>query len=442
MNEPMPFTQRQMEYLQRSLFSWLNVAEGGKRGGKNVLQVMAFCIALEEHPSRLHLIAGVSVATARLNIIDCDGYGLMNYFDGACRTGTYQNRDCLYVKTERGDEKIILVSGGGKNGDEKLIQGNTYGMAYVTEANLCAPAFIKEIFDRTISSPNRKIFHDLNPKAESHWYYSDILAQHERKQQENPSYGYNYGHFTLTDNMSISDEQMRRVIGTYDKNTVWYQRDILGLRKQAEGLIYQTFADDPESFLVDAGEYLKEKRLARVLTGVDWGHNKSANTQVAFVVTQGIEELIALDEFYTTEKLDPEQLYSKHLEFMRGVERRYGRMVTYCDNAEMMLVRGLKNSAAKAGIAAGVLECVKRPITDRIVLFNSLFAQGRIKIDRNRCPKLIDAFKSAVWDSKAVGKDVRLDDGTSNIDSLDAAEYAVCGIMKELEIAGRVRNGG
>ena len=83
---------------------WFNVAEGGKRGGKNVLITMAYCTILEKHPSRIHLIAGVSTATARLNILDCDGFGLKNYFEGRCREGTYQNRDCLYIQTATGEK--------------------------------------------------------------------------------------------------------------------------------------------------------------------------------------------------------------------------------------------------------------------------------------------------------------------------------------------------
>ena len=61
-----------MNYLRRTLTSWLNVAEGGKRGSKNVLNTYAFCINLETHPDKIHLIAGVSNATARINIAECD----------------------------------------------------------------------------------------------------------------------------------------------------------------------------------------------------------------------------------------------------------------------------------------------------------------------------------------------------------------------------------
>ena len=55
-NEYSPFDEKQAEYIQKCQNSWLNVAEGGKRGGKNVINVLAFCIALENHPDKLHML--------------------------------------------------------------------------------------------------------------------------------------------------------------------------------------------------------------------------------------------------------------------------------------------------------------------------------------------------------------------------------------------------
>lgn len=41
------------------------------------------------------------------------------------------------------------------------------------------------------------------------------------------------------------------------------------------------------------------------------------------------------------------------------------------------------------------------------------------------CDSLVAAFCSAVWDPDEITKNVRLDDGTSDIDSLDAFEYTI-----------------
>lgn len=424
MNIPAPFSQNQNAFFWHCFDSWFNVAEGGKRGGKNVLITMAYCSILEKHPSKIHLIAGVSTSTARLNILDCDGYGMLNFFEGRCRTGQYQNRDCLYVQTPMG-EKIVLVSGGGKDRDERLIKGNTYGTAYITEANECHPNFIQEVFDRTISSPNRKVFHDLNPKYQQHWYY-DILKFHEQQQLLNPSYGYNYGHFTIADNMSISDAQLREILKTYDKSTVWYARDIKGERKAAEGLIYQSFANHTGEFLIDdpAGWCSAHgKRFYRIMLGVDFGGTKSHTAFKAVGITYDWFVVVLDEEHMDSVELDPDKLNKKFCEFVRRVQAVYGRSQTRADNEESVLIRGLQNAVRREGLQTAVLNALKLQINDRIKLTTMLMAQKRLLISR-KCEHMIDAFQTAIYDPDKF-EDVRLDDGTSDIDSLDAFEYAI-----------------
>ena len=246
MNQYSPFDEKQAQYIQECQTSWLNVAEGGKRGGKNVINTLAFCIALENHPDKLHLVAGVSISSAKLNIIDCDGYGLSNYFEGRCHEGKYKNKDCIYVYTITGT-KIVLISGGAKDGDEKYIKGNTYGMAYVTEANECHKKFLNEVMDRTLSSSDRKIFHDLNPKPPAHWYYTDFLKFHEEQQTKIRGYGYNYGHFNIFNNLSISNEKLKKTLMTYNKNSIWYKRDIKGDRIASAGVLFGDIANNKAS---------------------------------------------------------------------------------------------------------------------------------------------------------------------------------------------------
>lgn len=115
MNKPAPFSVRQMEYFQRCFSNWFNVAEGGKRGGKNVLQVMAFCTLLETHKNKIHLVAGVSVATAKLNILDCDGYGLLNYLRDAAGKGSIKTVIAFMCK-RKPERRLCWCRAAGKMG--------------------------------------------------------------------------------------------------------------------------------------------------------------------------------------------------------------------------------------------------------------------------------------------------------------------------------------
>jgi hypothetical protein len=57
--------------------------------------------------------------------------------------------------------------------------------------------------------------------------------------------------------------------------------------------------------------------------------------------------------------------------------------------------------------------------------------QGGTRILKG-CTSTIDALSEAMWDSKVKTADVRLDDGTTNIDNLDAQEYSTEPYMREM----------
>lgn len=407
-NRPAPLSERQYEYMQRCINSWFNVAEGGKRGGKNVLQTLIFCSLLETHKNKIHLVAGVSSATAKLNILDCDGYGLLNYFEGRCREGKYKDRDCVYVQTKTG-EKIVLVSGGGKDGDEKLIKGNTYGMAYVTEANECHRKFLKEVFDRTLSSTDRKIFHDLNPKEEEHWYYTEILKFHEEQQANDENYGYNYGHFTLVDNMSMSDEKIRTVLKTYQKGTVWYKRDIKGERAVAKGIIFRKFKENNIPYLCDDSilKYNKDGELfprpSKVIIGMDFGGNGSMTTMVCSLYFRGYHFIYPVEEDYLelSPDIDANNICDKYIEFYRRCAAKYERIDwTFPDSASTTMINSLRSAAKKEGLPYDhIAGCRKNEISERPRTVDLLLNTGRMKVHK-RCVNLRKAIGTLKWDEK------------------------------------------
>lgn len=425
-NNPAPFTKNQIAYLRRTLDSWLNIAEGGKRGGKNVLQVLAFCMSLENHKNKLHLIGGVSQTTAKLNVIDCDGYGIMNYFDGKCRQGKYNDRSALFVQTVNG-EKVILVSGGAKDGDEKYIKGNTYGMAYITEANECHPKFIQEVFDRTLSSSDRKIFHDLNPKSEKHWYYTDVLNFHEAQAKSDASYGYNYGHFTIADNLSVSDDKLKAILKTYQKGTVWYERDILGKRKTAQGIIFPNFADNHEPYMVSKNEL--PSRYSNVEVGFDIGGNGSA-----YALTCTARGHDGIQYKLKSQKRQAESMSMSDVEdfvtdFCEYVENMYGVNIEIinCDHVDVIINTINDNTRYRAA------KCYKPPLKDRVFLYSKLLKAKKVMFVEGECDDLIDEMSELIFDPKS-SEAVYLDDGSYQIDTWDSNIYSESGYWNYIEI--------
>lgn len=420
MNKLAPLDVKQIEFFKKCLISWLNVAEGGKRGAKNVLLDLAYCTVLENHPNKLHLVGGYNISSAKLNILDCDGYGLLNYFEGRYKEGKYKNKDCLYINTRVG-EKVLLVTGGGKANDYKAIRGNTYGTAYITEANLCHPDYIQEVFDRTLSSDDRKIFHDLNPKAPKHWYYTDILDFHEKKQKEDPNYGYNYGHFNIFNNLSISNEKLKKILSTYDKNSIWYRRDIKGDRVANEGILFADIANNSERYMTD------DLGTGGIITiGVDFGGNSSAHSFTCSRIPRDFSVLtfIKSKRIPIDEKGKMQQLTREFKKFVMEIVNLVGiPNIIFADSAEQLLIDALRTALKEININIPIANSIKTPINDRIHLYNILAMQNRIEFVRGQTETLVEAFSEAVQDPDEVD-DRWLDDGTSDIDSLDSATYS------------------
>lgn len=438
MNKHARFDEIQTNYYQRTQVSWFNVAEGGKRGAKNIINALCFCILLEHHPDAIHLVGGVSIASAKLNIIDSNGFGIMNYFSGRCKEGKYKNKDCLYVDTKDGKRKILLISGGAKDGDEKYIKGNTYGMAYITEANECHQKFLKEVFDRTMTSSNRKVFHDLNPKSPAHWYYTEILKFHEEQQKLNKNYGYNYEHFNIFNNLSISNENLKKILSTYDKTSIWYKRDILGQRIANAGILFDLIANNKEKYLT------KDKMTGIITTGVDIGKNGSKHAFCSQIISRSYRNILTIksdevdcsnqDNVQDTDGIGVKlkQLRDGFIKHIKYVIINYGKVdYVFVDNAEPTIIDFLQKSLENENIHIPVKPSIKIPIEDRIHLIGVLLMQDRLKFIDGETNEIIKALQEATQDDKSE-TDRWLDDGTSDIDILDAFNYGIENWVREL----------
>jgi PBSX family phage terminase large subunit len=425
-----PFNERQLAFLRKMISgeNWLNFAEGGVRAGKNVLESVGWGMVIDQHPDKLHLCAGVSQSTARLNVFDCNGYGLENYFAGRFHYGEYQDKPAMFVNADVG-ERIILIAGGGKKGDDKYIAGQSYGSVLITEANDCHLDFIKETFNRTIASNQRIHIMDANPDEPTAPFYTEIMDVHARNQKLDPSYGFNYERFTIYDNMSLTDKMIERVVKTYDPATMWYKRDILGMRAVGEGAIFKQVAGNPNKYT-----WQPTIGYCKFLTfGIDWGGNKS---KTAFVATgifgdmKGIMPLADLKLQDSDETLDMSKVCREFVRFAIDVIAKYpGVEVLYvaADGENQLAIKMLKSYFRKYGISIRIQDAQKTTIMDRILFKERALNAGRylFGVDAKNC---IASTCGQVWDKK--NPNTRLDNGTADIDTADAEEYSWTPIMK------------
>lgn len=405
----------------------MSVAEGSIRSGKTIDNCIIACAYLETCPDKIHLASGSTIANAKLNIGACNGYGLENLFKGRCKWGKYKDNDCLYIYTKTG-EKIVIFAGGGKSDSYKKVLGNSYGMWIATEINEhydsddSRESFIKVAFGRQVASKKPLVLWDLNPCNPKHKIYTDYIDKYKTDFVG----GYNYEHFTLHDNLSITPLRLQEIESQYDKDSVWYRRDILGERCVAEGLVYQQFADNPEKYAID--NLPSDMVLYNI--GVDFGGNGSATTFVLTGFTRRFEKVIPIFSERHEEELNPEQLNRIFADFVRRChEVTQKPMNVYADSAEQILIRGLKSSSARNALPVQIHNARKMPILERIRLVNKLIAQDRFAVYTG-AETVKKALYEALWDKKK--EDTRLDDGSTWIDDLDAMEYSIEPYFNEL----------
>ena len=118
--------------------------------------------------------------------------------------------------------------------------------------------------------------------------------------------------------------------------------------------------------------------------------------------------------------------------------RKHNGMMEYCnvesvfwDNAETVLGNSIRNAVEKRFPWISVKPAKKKAINDRIRCTVRLMGAERFFITDD-CKSLETALSEAVWNQEVTDKDERLDDGSTDIDSLDAFEYTIERDMKYL----------
>lgn len=403
------------------------ICDGAVRSGKTSIMMWAFVRwAMEDFSGQRFGVCGRTVDSCTKNII-------------VPFTEMSLAKERYIIRWRRGDKVMEVrrgavtnyfeVFGGKDEASYTLIQGRTLAGVLLDEVVLMPRSFVEQALARC-SVDGAKLWFSCNPGSPHHWFYQEWIKRHRERNAL-------YLHFEMKDNPGLSEKTLARYENMYAG--IFYDRYVRGLWVAAEGVVYKDFANNTEKYLIDDPLKWAEDqgtKFSVISIGVDFGGTKSATKFQATGITKDYRVVALEEEYIKNEEIDPDALNRRFATFCQLITSKYGYSQTRADSAETVLIRGLDHTAQKMRLGTQVKNALKLQITDRIRLVVLLMKQGRFKVSRS-CHHLIDALQTAIYDPDKF-EDERLDDGTSDIDSLDAFEYSIEPYYKDLERAGHM----
>lgn len=391
-------SDKQLAYWREADHRW-NVKVGATRSGKTYMDyyLIPRRLLAVKGKEGLDVILGNTRETIRRNVIEP-----MQAIYGADRVSSiHADLTCTMF-----GERVFCLGADNVRRVDKL-RGTSIKYCYGDEVVTWNPEVFTMLKSR-LDKPYSRFDGTCNPEGPEHWFKAFLDGNADIYQQQ----------YTLDDNPFL-DPVVKESIKQEYAGTVFYDRYVLGRWVAAEGVVYRLFADRAEDFIRDPGP--NEVRYAVI--GIDFGGNGSAHAFVTVGFDARFRTLGCLDEYYRKEIITPAELERDYVDYVRAQQSRWKIVGVFADSAEQVLIRGLNAAGVAAGLKIEAQNAQKREILDRIRFACRMMGAGRFYVSP-RCVHLIDALRTARWNEKHVTRDERLDDGTTNIDSLDAMEYA------------------
>lgn len=403
------FSEKQkqaLSLLKNGRLKRINIFEGSVRSGKTYISMIIWGLWVASSPKdKSYLMAGKTLTTLKRNVLEP-----MSQVFG--RQFSYS----ISRKEAKLFGRRVYLEGASNAGAEGKLRGLTLKGAYCDELSLFGEDMFSMLLSR-LSESDAKLFATTNPDNPGHWLKRNFL---DRELPDLLSLK-----FTLEDNPHLPQEYVNALCSEF--TGVFYERFILGKWVAAEGRVYEHFDDRCIIGSETLSRHLSENRLMTSVVGVDYGGNKSASVFCHVGFDAGFRNVYVLSEYYDRKNRSAEDLIGAFSEYIAHEKEHYRSLsAAFCDSAEQLLVKSFRSA-----VKIDVRNALKRPINTRINMTNRLISAGRLHISE-KCPHLIDAFRNAVWDERDVHCDTRLDNGSTNIDSLDAFEYALERYEKEL----------
>lgn len=394
---------------------YLNVWEGAVRSAKTVASSLAWGMYVCESSENTFIMSGRTQASLYRNVIGGD-FGIISLFgkDNVEYKTTKEGSRVLVFHTKSGD-KMCYCFGADNSASYGALRGLTAGGWYADEINMHHREFVEEAFRRTIVSSDRKNFWTLNPDNPYHWIYKDYIDKYEREKLN----GFNLWHFTLDDNLAISEERKEELKLQY--SGVFYRRYILGERCLAEKIIYDMFEEKRHVKFTNRNPHIWDK----LYVSCDYGtHNPC--TFGLYGVTG--ERVHLIRRYYYSSVIGGRQKsdveYAEDMVEFLGTLKNHIEAIIVDPSASSFITELRKTKYKLPQVITA-----KNDVLDGIRVVQSFLKQGLLTIEQGECEEYELEFTSYSWDEKASirGEDVPVKENDHCMDALRYLIYTLFG---------------
>lgn len=383
------------------------IADGAIRSGKTVCMSLAFIQwSMHSFNGQNFGMCGKTVGSFRRNVLSV----LKQMLPARGYTIRDRRTDNLVVISRGSTENYYYIFGGKDEGSQDLVQGITLAGILLDEIALMPESFVNQATGRC-SVDGSKFWCNCNPAGPEHWFKKQWIDERQKRNLL-------YLHFTMEDNLSLSEQIRARYRAMY--TGIFYRRYILGQWCLAEGLVYEF---DPERHvthdLPECGEWY---------ISCDYGTLNPFSAGL-WCVRDGVAVRVA--EFYHSGREQQRQLTDE--EYYRAIEQLAGdrdiRHIVVDPSAASFIacIRSHKRFSVRKA---------KNDVMYGIRLTAMMLQAGVIKIGSG-CKDAIREFGLYRWDDNGeVDKPVK-----ENDHAMDDIRYFCATVMRRNHQARKIIGG-
>ena len=393
------------------------ICDGSIRSGKSLSMSLSFIFwAMKNFTGQQFGMSGKTVGGFERNVI----FWLLPILKSRGYKVEYKDNTLIVRIRDNGTNEIKLnyfyVFGGRDERSFSIIQGMTAAGWYFDEVALQPKSFVNQAIGRC-SVKGSKLWFNCNPDMPNHWFKTDFIDNKDKLNML-------HLHFTMDDNPSLDEE----IINDYKSRFtgVFYLRYILGLWALAEGIIYDMYNEEINTYeKIDENIKLNSTRYF----AIDYG---TTNPFVVLDIFDTWEIAYQENEIYYDSKKTKKSLPDiEYLSMIKELEKKENIPVSKIiidPSAESLKVLLRDNGYIVKDANNLVLEGIK--------CTGSALWQEKYKINKRNCKNTIKEIGGYVWDEKAIKrgeeKPVKIDDH-----AMDAMRYFINTIMRS-RILGRM----